>query len=55
MASALCHELHDDNGTPDDESDDVVVGWMVMELYDVSDVGSAVRAMSGFVRWLCEP
>ena len=38
MASALCHELHDDNCTPDDESDDIVVGWLVMELYDVSRV-----------------
>ncbi len=38
----MCHELHDDNGTPDDESDDIIVGWMVKELYDVSLFGGSV-------------
>ena len=42
VASALCYELHDDNGTPDEESDDIIVGWMVMELYDVSLFGGSV-------------
>ena len=38
----MCYELHDDNGTPDDESDDIIVGWLVMELYDVSLFGGSV-------------
>jgi len=43
LDAILTYELHDDNGTPDDESDDIVVGWMVMELYDVSLFGGTVE------------
>ena len=37
----LTYELHDDNGTPNDESDDIVVVWLVLELYDASLFGGS--------------